>query len=176
MRRACFLALVALFIPFWAEAQSSSTKGKKAATPAAPNVPRPAPEFVWSSVSGKVRKLRDLRGQPVVLIFATNPEQKEFKKQVRQITRRYKILANRNVLFFVAFTKETGVISRSDVPFVVLPDPLSVADSYRVGDFGIAVIGTDGNLDYATDRVITGQKIVDVVNNSYAAQASERRD
>jgi hypothetical protein len=174
MRRVCFFALLALFVPFLAEAQS--TKAKNAQTPALPNVPRPAPEFVWSSVSGKVRRLRDLRGQPVVLLFATNPEQKEFKNQVRQITHRYKILAARNVLFFVAFTKETGVISRSDVPFIVLPDPLSVADSYRVGDFGIAVIGMDGNLDYATDRVITGQRIVDVVNNSYASQVQERRD
>jgi AhpC/TSA family len=174
MRRVCFLALLALFVPSLAEAQS--TKSKKAQTPPPANVPRPAPEFVWSSVSGKVRRLRDLRGQPVVLIFATNPEQKEFKHQVKQITRRYKVLATRNVLFFVAFTKETGVINRSDVPFVVLPDPLSVADAYRVGDFGIALIGSDGNLDYATDRVITGQKIVDVVNNSYAAQAKERRD
>jgi hypothetical protein len=68
------------------------------------------------------------------------------------------------------------VINRSDVPFVVLPDPLTVADSYRVGDFGIALIGTDGNLDYATDRVIPGQKILDVVNNSYAAQVQARRD
>jgi hypothetical protein len=174
MRRVCFLALLAVFVAYSAEAQSS--KSKKAQTPAPPNVPRPAPEFVWSSVSGKVRQLRDLRGQPVVLIFATNPEQKEFKHQVKQITRRYRILATRNVLFFVAFTKETGVISRSDVPFVVLPDPLTVADAYRVGDFGIAIIGTDGNLDYATDRVITGQKIVDVVNNSYAAQVKQRRD
>ena len=123
-----------------------------------------------------MRRLRDLRGQPVVLIFATNPDQNEFKKQVKQITRRYKNLSTRSVLFFVAFTKETGVISRSDVPFVVLPDPLSVADSYRVGDFGIALIGTDGNLDYATDHVITGQKILDVVNNSYSAQVQERRD
>jgi hypothetical protein len=174
MRLVCFLALVALFVPFVAEAQSS--KSKKTQTPAVANVPRPAPEFVWSSVSGKVRRLRDLRGQPVVLIFSTNPDQKDFKHQVKQITRRYKVLATRNVLFFVAFTKETGVITRSDVPFVVLPDPLSVADAYRVGDFGIALIGTDGNLDYATDRVITGQKIVDVINNSYAAQARERRD
>jgi hypothetical protein len=174
MRRVCFLALLALLVPFLAEAQSS--KGKKAQTPAPSNVPRPAPEFVWSSVSGKVRRLRDLRGQPVVLLFATNTEQKEFKKQVKQITRRYKVLATRNVLFFVAFTKETGVITRSDVPFVVLPDPLTVADAYRVGDFGIAIIGTDGNLDYATDHVITGQKIVDVVNNSYATQTQERRD
>src|SRR5438309_9492639 len=123
MRRVCLFALLVLFVPFLAEAQP--TKGEKAQTPALSNVPRPAPEFVWSSVSGKVRRLRDLRGQPVVLIFATNPEQNEFKKQVKQITRRYKVLANRNVLFFVAFTKETGVISRSDVPFVVLPDPLA---------------------------------------------------
>jgi hypothetical protein len=79
-------------------------------------------------------------------------------------------------LFFVAFTKETGVIGRSDVPFVVLPDPLAVADAYRVGDFGIAIIGPDGNLDYATDKVITGQKIMDVVNNSYVTQVQERRD
>jgi hypothetical protein len=34
----------------------------------------------------------------------------------------------------------------------------------------------DGNLDYATDHVITGQKIVDVVNNSYASQVLERRE
>jgi hypothetical protein len=51
-----------------------------------------------------------------------------------------------------------------------------VADAYRVGDFGIAVISPDANLDYATDKVITGQKIVDVVNNSYTTQAQERRD
>src|SRR5260221_7587042 len=174
MRRVCFFALLALFVPFVAEAQS--TTGKKSPTAALPNVPRPAPEFVWRSVSGKVRRLRDLRGQPVVLIFAPNQDKNEFKKQVKQITRRYKNLSTRNVLFFVAFTKETRVISRSDMPFVGLPDPLTVADSYRVGDFGIALIGTDGNLDYATDHVITGQKILDVVNNSYSTQLQERRD
>jgi hypothetical protein len=58
---------------------------------------------------------------------------------------------------------------------VILPDPGSVADAYRVGDFGIAVIGTDGNVDYATDRVITGQKVLDVVVNSYQAQIQARR-
>src|SRR5258708_16202579 len=148
MRRVCFFALVALFVPFVAQAQS--TIGKKAQTPAPANVPRPAPEFVWSSVSGKVRRLRDLRGQPVVLIFATNPEQNEFKKQVKQITRRYKVLAKRNVLFFVAFTKETGEISRSDVPFVVLPDPLPVDDPYHLRDFEITIIRPAANLDYPT--------------------------
>jgi hypothetical protein len=139
------------------------------------NVPRPAPDFAWSSVTGKVRRLRDLRGQPVVLIFATRPDQKEFVHQVKEITRRYRQLSVQNALFFVAFTRESGLVTRSNVPFVVLPDPISAADEYRVGDFGIAVIGPDGNLDYATDRVITGQRILDIVVNSYQRQVQTRR-
>ena len=166
-----------------ARAQSTPAKGQ-ASPPArtkheravVPNVPRPAPEFLWASVNGKVKRLKDVRGQPVVLIFATDPQQKEFKKQVKNITRFYKALAERNALFFVAFTKETGVITGSDVPFVVLPDPLAAADAYRVGDFGIAVIGPDGNLDYATDRIIPGMKIVNTMDNSYAVQSQERRE
>jgi hypothetical protein len=140
------------------------------------NVPRPAPEFLWASVNGKVKRLKDVQGQPVVLIFATDPLQKEFKKQVRNITRYYKALVERKALFFVAFTKETGLITGSDVPFVVLPDPLTAADAYRVGDFGIAVIGPDGNLDYATDKIIPGMKIVNVMDNSYSVQSQERRE
>jgi hypothetical protein len=152
---------------------SPSPKVKKSAVP---NVPRPAPEFLWASVNGKVKRLRDVEGQPVVLIFATDPQQKEFRKQVKNITKFYKSLIERKALFFVAFTKETGVITGSDVPFVVLPDPLAAADAYRVGDFGIAVIGPDGNLDYATDRIIPGIKIVNVMDNSYAIQSQERRE
>jgi hypothetical protein len=154
---------------------SPSPKGKQR-SPAVPNVPRPAPEFLWASVNGKVKRLRDVQGQPVVLIFATDPQQKEFKKQVKNITKFYKALIERKALFFVAFTRETGVITGSDVPFVVLPDPGSAADAYRVGDFGIAVIGPDGNLDYATDRIIPGIKIVNVMDNSYAIQSQERRE
>jgi hypothetical protein len=78
-------------------------------------------------------------------------------------------------LFFVAFTKETGLITHTDIPFVILPDPGTVADEYRVGDFGIAVISTDGNVDYATDRVITGQRVLDVIVNSYQQQLANRR-
>jgi hypothetical protein len=139
-----------------------------------PRVPRPAPEFVWSSISGKLRRLRDVRGQAAVLIFAGQPVQKDFRAQLKQIAKRYRQLSARNVLFFVAFTKESGLI-RSNIPFIVLPDPLTVADAYRVGDFGIAIIGPDGNLDYATDEVISGQRIVDVVNNSFVPQLQSRR-
>jgi hypothetical protein len=170
----CLLASIATVQAAPPPAQASpSPKAKKSVVP---NVPRPAPEFLWASVNGKVKRLRDVEGQPVVLIFATDPQQKEFKKQVKNITKFYKALIERKALFFVAFTKETGVITGSDVPFVVLPDPLAAADAYRVGDFGIAVIGPDGNLDYATDRIIPGVKIVNVMDNSYAIQSQERRE
>jgi hypothetical protein len=167
----CILAIILCSWSILAEAQSVKSKS----VPPTPSVPRPAPEFLWSGINGKVRRLRDLRGHPVVLIFAENPEQKMFIKQIKELNRRSKQLASRYTLFFVAFTKETGAVTRTDIPFVILPDPGSVADSYRVGDFGIAIISTDGNVDYATDRVITGQKILDVIINSYAAQMQARR-
>jgi peroxiredoxin len=165
----CFLA--AGFCSFSLSAESQTPKS---AVPLAA-VPRPAPEFLWSGVNGKVRRLRDLRGHPVVLIFAENPNQKMFIKQIKELNRRSKQLASRFTLFFVAFTRETGLIERTDIPFVILPDPGSVADAYRVGDFGIAVISADGNVDYATDHVVTGQRILDIIVNSYAAQVHARR-
>jgi hypothetical protein len=116
-----------------------------------------------------------LRGHPVVLIFAENPSQKMFIKQIKELNRRSKQLAIQYALFFVAFTRETGLVAGTDIPFVILPDPGSVADAYRVGDFGIAVISPDGNVDYATDHVITGQKVLDIIVNSYAAQVHARR-
>jgi hypothetical protein len=172
----CLLAGMAQTQAAPAQAQASPSPKEKQKRSAVPNVPRPAPEFLWASVNGKVKRLKDVEGQPVVLIFATDPQQKEFKKQVKNITKVYKNLAERKALFFVAFTRETGVITGSDVPFVVLPDPGSAADAYRVGDFGIAVIGPDGNLDYATDRIIPGIKIINVMDNSYAIQSQERRE
>jgi hypothetical protein len=165
----CFLAAGCCFLSIAAEAQTPK------ALPRVPSVPRPAPEFLWSGVNGKVRRLRDVRGHPVVLIFAENPNQKMFIKQIKELNRRAKQLAARYTLFFVAFTRETGPVTRTDIPFVILPDPGSVADVYRVGDFGIAVISTDGNVDYATDRVVTGQKILDVIVNSYPSQVEARR-
>ena len=167
------LAVVVLLVSGTVEAQTPRAR-RRTSLPA-PNVPRPAPEFIWSGVTGKVQRLRNLRGHPVVLIFADRPLQKTFIKQVKQLNRRSKELAARYTLFFVAFTKETGLITHTDIPFVILPDPGTVADEYRVGDFGIAVISTDGNVDYAADRVITGQRVLDVIVNSYQQQLANRR-
>jgi AhpC/TSA family len=167
------LLLVVGFCWFSLSAEGQAPKLKTG--PPVASVPRPAPEFVWSGVNGKVRRLRDVRGHPVVLIFAENPNQRMFIKQIKELNRRAKELATRYTLFFVAFTRETGLVTRTDIPFVILPDPGSVADVYRVGDFGIAVISPDGNVDYATDRVLTGQRILDVIVNSYESQVHGRR-
>ena len=126
-------------------------------------------------MNGKVRRLRDVRGHPVVLVFAENPNQRLFIRQIKELNRRARQLQARYTLFFVAFTRETGLVTRTDIPFVILPDPGSVADAYRVGDFGIAVISPDGNVDYATDRLVRGQKVLDVIVNSYQAQVQARR-
>jgi peroxiredoxin len=168
----CLISAAIFFASVNAEGDPPKTKG---APPPIPSVPRPAPSFLWSGVNGKVRSLRDLRGHPVVLIFAENPTQKIFIKQVKELNRRAKELASRNTLFFVAFTRETGAVSHTNIPFVILPDPGSVADAYEVGDFGIAIISPDGNVDYATDRWITGQRVFDVIVNSYEAQLHARR-
>src|SRR5580704_3709664 len=172
MNRLWIYLLAVGFCSFSLNVEGQTSKSRS--TPI-PSVPRPAPDFLWSGVNGKVRRLRDLRGHPVVLIFAENPNQKMFIKQIRELNRRSKQLATRYTLFFVAFTRETGLVTHTDIPFVILPDPGSVADAYRVGDFGIAVISPDGNVDYATDRVITGQRVLDVIVNSYAAQVHARR-
>jgi hypothetical protein len=167
----CLFAAGFCLLSIAAEGQTPEPK----TVPFPPSVPRPAPEFLWSGVNGKVRRLRDVRGHPVVLVFAENPNQRLFIKQIKELNRRARQLAARYTLFFVAFTRETGLVTHTDLPFVILPDPGSVADAYRVGDFGIAVISTDGNVDYATDRVITGQKVLDVIVNSYEAQVQARR-
>ena len=156
-------------------AQAQPSKSRRTTPPPTLNVSRPAPEFFWSGVNGQVRRSRDLRGHPVILIFAERPLQKVFIRQVKELNRRSKEFFSRYTLFFVAFTKETGLITRTDIPFVILPDPQAVADQYRVGDFGIAIINPEGNVDYATDRVITGQRALDVVINSFGNQVNGRR-
>src|SRR5437764_15093767 len=91
------VAAAALFVCPALSARPRPLPGTAAAVPGS-GVVHPAPEFAWSSVTGKVRRLRDLRGHPVILIFATGPTAKDFNKQVREITRRYQQLATRNAL------------------------------------------------------------------------------
>ncbi|MBJ7258641.1 MAG: hypothetical protein JHD33_03800 [Chthoniobacterales bacterium] len=142
---------------------------------AAADVVRPAPDFVWLSSGAKGKSLKSLRGQPVVLVVAQSPRQRIFRAQVGQLKKLYQLLGNEKMVAAVAFTQEPGVI-RSNIPFVLAADPASVSSVYGVqGDFAIFVIGKDGNIDALSDRVLSGQRIIDIINNSFVVQRDNRR-
>lgn len=139
------------------------------------DVVRPAPDFVWLKSGAKGASLKSLRGQPVILIVARSPGQRIFRAQVGQLQRLYQRIGNERAVIIAAFTQEPGVI-RSNIPFALAADPGGVAASYGVaGDFAIFILGRDGNIDMATDRVLPAQRILDIINNSYVVQRNNRR-
>jgi hypothetical protein len=142
---------------------------------AAANVVRPAPDLTWISSGGKTQTLRSLRGQPAVLVVAQSPTQWRFRSQVGQLQRVYRLLGNARTVMIVAFTEEPGLI-RSNIPFVQAANPAAVAAAYGVeSPLAIFVIGRDGNLDALSDRVLSGQRVLDIINNSFVPQSNNRR-
>lgn len=138
-------------------------------------VVRPAPDFVWLSSGAKGKSLKSLRGQPVVLIVAESPRQRIFRAQVGQLKKVYQLLGNDKMVAVAAFTREPGVI-RSNIPFVLAADPGAVSSVYGVqGNFAVFVIGKDGNIDALSDRVLSGQRIIDIINNSFVVQRDNRK-
>ena len=139
-------------------------------------VVREAPGFTWTDSTGSAKPLRNLRGQPVVLIIADSPRQGAFRSQVAQLQKIYERFAAEEVLCIAAFSKQQDVI-RSNIPFLTVPDGPSTAATYDVPQgFAIAVIGEDGNLDCFSTRVLPAQRIYDIIDNSFTKQKQLRRD
>jgi len=144
-------------------------------TTAHAQVVRLAPDFTFQGIGPKAQTLRGLRGQPVVLIVVNSPKNWDFKAEVTGLKKRFQEFANKQVIFVVAFTKESGPI-KSDIPFVAANDPAAVASAYGVqGKFNVVIIGRDGNLDYQTRKVLTADRVNDVIQNSYAVQSTTGR-
>lgn len=159
MRLFLLIALLASLLPATAPAE----------------VVRGAPDFSWLKSGGNRATLKSLRGQPVVLVVARSPRDRQFRKQVRELQKTYQLLGNTKAVMAAAFTEEPGLIE-SNIPFVLAADPAAVVSSYGVaGRFAIFVIGKDGNLDEISDRVLPGQRVLDIINNSYVVQSSNRR-
>jgi hypothetical protein len=135
-----------------------------------------APSFTWTDSTGSAKPLKNLRGQPVVLVIAKNPREWAFRSQVGQLQKIYARFAAEKLLCVAAFSGEQDLI-RSNIPFLTVPDGPGTAAAYEVPEgFAIAVIGADGNLDCFSTRVLPAQRIYDIIVNSYTNQKQLRRD
>jgi peroxiredoxin len=138
-------------------------------------VVRNAPDFTWPGAGRQARSLKSLRGQAVVLIIADHPRDGAFRKQLKWLKETYGSFASKQVVFVAAFKQGEGPV-QSDIPFVVASNGPAVANAYGVsGNFSLVIIGKDGNVDYQTDQVRTGERIRDVVQNSFVLQAAARK-
>lgn len=142
--------------------------------PANADVVRPAPNFTWDA--GKT--LANWKGQPVVLLIAPSPQSSAFLKQLHRIEAVYQQFAARNAVFVAAFTEEAAPMEKipGNFPLVIARNGPQVAANYGFdGKFALAVIGKDGNLDLNTAKVVPASRIMDMILNNYAQQASERK-
>jgi hypothetical protein len=138
-------------------------------------VARPAPSFNFVSAGG-ARSLAALRGQPVVLLIAKSAESKTLRKQLKNLRSVFHDCASRGAIFAAAFAGSADAVP-SDIPFVQVANGPAVASAYGLkGDFLIAVIGRDGNLDLVTEKVQPGLRVLEVINNSFDVQEKSRRE
>jgi len=138
-------------------------------------VVRPAPDFSWAALDGSNRTLASLAGQPVMLLIAPSPQDRRFRAQLRELQTAYQRIAAQRMITMAAFTSDTGRVE-SNIPVVVAADGPRIAFLYEVPEgFSVAMIGPDGNLDYITNKVIPAQRVLDIIDASFARQDYLRR-
>jgi peroxiredoxin len=142
--------------------------------PAFGGVVRTAPDFSFPAPGSKNATLKSLRGRSVVLVIGDSAGNRAFKKQVRYLGEIYTEFAGKKVLFIAAL-KDTQAPIRSDIPFVLANNGAAVGAAYGAeAPFTLVVIGKDGNIDYQTTKVCTGERVRDVVQNSFVVQNQAR--
>jgi hypothetical protein len=142
---------------------------------ASPIVSSAAPSFSGGKEQGRSVSLTSLRGKPVILLIASSPKDRSFRRQLSELRGRYERLAAKGMIGFVAFTGESGQI-RSNIPFLTVDRPADVASLYDVSNgFAVVVIGVDGNLDCLSTKPLPGQRILDIFNNNASVQQQLRR-
>ena len=141
----------------------------------ASNVVHPAPDFMWVGVGGHPFPLKTFRGQPVVIVVAPSPTAAPMRKEAARIEEKYLEFSAKKTVFLAAFTQQTGRVE-SNVPFAIAANGADVAKEYGVppNELSVIVISPDGNVDMVSKRVEGAQRILDVINNSFQAQAANR--
>lgn len=137
------------------------------------NVVRPAPNFAFDG--GVKSSLKALQGQPVVLLIAKSATDRAFNRQLKQLKETYQEFAARDVVF-VAALQDSAEPIKSNIPFVQAKDGAQVAAAYEVEKgFAVVIIGKDGNIDLQTPKVISGERVREVLINSFTVQAPARK-
>ena len=145
------------------------------ALPSHAGVVRPAPAFTFGGAGGK-NSLGSLRGQPVVLVIARNSDTKALRSQMKSLRNIYHDCASRGAVFVAALADGGGTVP-SDIPFAMANNGSAIAAAYGMrGDFLIAVIGRDGNLDLVTDKPVHGARVFEVIKNNFDVQEKARRE
>jgi AhpC/TSA family len=128
-------------------------------------VVHPAPNFSYPTVGKQAATLKGAKGQAVVMIIAERADSKAVKKQLRYLEAIYQQFASKQVIF-VAALKDPAAPIQSNIPFVLANNAPGVAAAYGATDaFTLVIIGKDGNLDYQTTKVCTGERVRDVIQN-----------
>ena len=136
---------------------------------------RPAPSFTFGGAGGK-NSLGSLRGQPVVLVIAQTGKSKALRSQMKSLRNVYHDCASRGAIFVAALADGGGTVP-SDIPFALASNGAAIAAAYGMrGDFLIAIIGRDGNLDLVTDKPIPGARVLEVIRNNFDVQEKARRE
>lgn len=139
-------------------------------------VVRRAPELQIPGAGNKMRSLASMRGQAVVLVIADQPRRGAFRKQLKYLQEVYSEFASRGVIFVAALKEPSDRPLSTNIPFAIAVNGGAVAGAYGVTDeFALVVIGPDGNIDYQTNRVATGERVRDVIQNSFSVQSQARK-
>ena len=142
---------------------------------ASANVVRPAPQVAFPPLEGKARTMKSFTGQPMIVLLADSPDRKAFRTQLKEMEKSYDRLSIRKTIVAAAFQKEAGEI-RSNIPVITLPEGERACAAFSMkGNFAIALIGPDGNLDYVTDKILNINRILEVMQNSFEVQRAAHR-
>jgi len=133
-----------------------------------------APDVHWKK-GNNIDHLASLRGKPVLVLFTDTSLNHAFRHQLRELQSHYERLAAHGLICAVAFTQEVGPVP-SNIPFITLLNGKGSARAYGIShNFGIALLGADGNLDCLSTHPLSGQRIADLMDASYTVQEIMRK-
>ena len=136
---------------------------------------RTAPGFTFASAEG-MKTLASLRGQAVVLVIARSAKSKLLARQLKNLKPVFHDLSSRGAIFVSAVVEGDAAVP-SDIPFALVTNAPGVAAAYGLrGEFLIAVIGRDGNVDVQTDKPLPGLRVLEVIKNNFDVQEKSRRE